>query len=134
MVDVLADVLRNSKLDSAAIEGEKKDLLAALEEAEEDHMGVVMDNLHAAAFQGTSLARSPLGNTNGIKVFNCHIVLLYLQYMFICSSLYGFQSIVCCQTIPFSRWTSLPLSSGKLITIVPSEWSSLLSEEWNTVN
>lgn len=70
VVDVLADVLRNSKLDSSAIEGEKKHLLSALEEAEEDHMGVVMDNLHAAAFQGTSLARSPLGNTNAIKAMD----------------------------------------------------------------
>lgn len=119
-MDVLADVLRNSKLDSAAIEGEKKHLLSALEEAEEDHMGVVMDNLHAAAFQGTSLARSPLGNTNGIKVFNWHIVLFYLLYC-IFPSLYEFQSIACCQRIRFSRWMPLPLSSGKLITTVPSE-------------
>ena len=68
VVDILADVLRNSKLDSSVVESERQQLLAALEEAGDDHFGVVMDNLHGAAFQGTSLARSPLGTTQSIKV------------------------------------------------------------------
>lgn len=67
VVDILADVLRNSKLDGASIESERAALLKTLDEAEDDYALVALDNLHAAAFQGTSLARSPLGTTQGIK-------------------------------------------------------------------
>ncbi|KHJ98621.1 peptidase, M16 family [Oesophagostomum dentatum] len=67
VVDILADVLRNSKFDSSAVEAERAKLLADLEESESDLQGVTMDNLHTAAFQGTSLSKSPLGNTTSLK-------------------------------------------------------------------
>uniref|UniRef100_A0A1I7ZDC1 Mitochondrial-processing peptidase subunit beta n=1 Tax=Steinernema glaseri TaxID=37863 RepID=A0A1I7ZDC1_9BILA len=66
-VDILADVLRNSKFDDAAIEAERNVLLRKMQEAEENIQEVVFDNMHAAAFQGTPLARSPLGTTEAIK-------------------------------------------------------------------
>ncbi|WKX98989.1 hypothetical protein Q1695_014115 [Nippostrongylus brasiliensis] len=67
VVDILADVLRNSKLDSSAIEAERAVLLRELEECEGDFQKVTMDNLHAAAFQGTSMAKSPLGTSESLK-------------------------------------------------------------------
>lgn len=67
VVDILADVLRNSKLDSAAVEAERQILLRKLEESDDDHKAVLFDNLHAAAFQGTPMARSPIGTTSALK-------------------------------------------------------------------
>ncbi|KAK6739749.1 hypothetical protein RB195_008317 [Necator americanus] len=69
-VDILADVLRNSKLDSPAIEAERAVLLKELEESESDLQKVTMDNLHTAAFQGTPLSKSPIGTTASLKVIS----------------------------------------------------------------
>ncbi|VDM52050.1 unnamed protein product [Angiostrongylus costaricensis] len=49
VVDILADVLRNSKLDSSAIEAERKVLLSELDEYEDNLQKMTMDNLHKAA-------------------------------------------------------------------------------------
>ncbi|KAK5983212.1 hypothetical protein GCK32_017096, partial [Trichostrongylus colubriformis] len=68
VVDILADVLRNSKLDSSAIEAEREVLIRELEQSEDDLQGVTMDNLHIAAYQGTSMAKSPLGTSTSLKV------------------------------------------------------------------
>jgi processing peptidase subunit beta len=70
VVDILADVLRNSKLDTATIESERAVLLRELEESDSHLHTVVMDNLHNAAFQGTGLAKSPLGTTESIQSIN----------------------------------------------------------------
>ncbi|VDN31571.1 unnamed protein product [Cylicostephanus goldi] len=43
-------------------------MLAELENSESDYQRVTMDNLHTAAFQGTSLARSPLGTSASLQV------------------------------------------------------------------
>ncbi|KAJ1372883.1 Cytochrome b-c1 complex subunit 1, mitochondrial [Parelaphostrongylus tenuis] len=67
VVDILADVLRNSKLDSSVVEAERKVLLNELEEYEDNLPKVTMDNLHKAAFQGTPMAKGPLGTTTSIK-------------------------------------------------------------------
>ncbi|KAI6185030.1 Cytochrome b-c1 complex subunit 1, mitochondrial [Aphelenchoides bicaudatus] len=66
-VEILADVLRNSKLSAEDIEVEKQLLLQQLAEVEENQEEVVWDMLHAAAFQGTPLALSPYGKTEAIK-------------------------------------------------------------------
>ncbi|KHN87756.1 Cytochrome b-c1 complex subunit 1, mitochondrial [Toxocara canis] len=70
VVGILADMIRNSKLDEATIEKERSVILRKLEEAEDNYEGVVFDNLHAAAFQGTPLAKSMIGTTNVIKSVN----------------------------------------------------------------
>uniref|UniRef100_A0A158PCC9 Cytochrome b-c1 complex subunit 1, mitochondrial n=1 Tax=Angiostrongylus cantonensis TaxID=6313 RepID=A0A158PCC9_ANGCA len=67
VVDILADVLRNSKLDSSSIEVERKVLLAELDEYEDNLKKMTMDNLHKAAFQGTPMAKNPLGTTKSIR-------------------------------------------------------------------
>ncbi|KAL6728772.1 hypothetical protein Aduo_010509 [Ancylostoma duodenale] len=70
VVDILADVLRNSKLDPSAVEAERAVLLRQLEESENDLQKVTMDNLHTAAFQGTPLSKSPLGTTASLKAIS----------------------------------------------------------------
>ncbi|XGW18260.1 hypothetical protein V3C99_002689 [Haemonchus contortus] len=67
VVDIIADVLRNSKLDSSAIEKEREVLLRELEQSEDDLQGMTMDNLHTAAFQGTQMSKSPMGTTTSLK-------------------------------------------------------------------
>ncbi|PAV83986.1 hypothetical protein WR25_21861 [Diploscapter pachys] len=67
VVDILADVLRNSKLDAASVEEERKILLAELEESDNLYRDVCFNYLHSAAYQGTNLARSWLGTTESIK-------------------------------------------------------------------
>ncbi|OMJ17521.1 Mitochondrial-processing peptidase subunit beta [Smittium culicis] len=57
-VDILADILQNSRLDEAAIERERDVILREQIEVEKVTEEVVFDNLHATAFQ-----RSPLGYT-----------------------------------------------------------------------
>nr|ODN86164.1 mitochondrial-processing peptidase subunit beta [Cryptococcus depauperatus CBS 7841]ODN94511.1 mitochondrial-processing peptidase subunit beta [Cryptococcus depauperatus CBS 7855] len=57
-VDILSDILQNSKLEESAIERERDVILREQEEVEKQPEEVVFDHLHAVAFQG-----SPLGNT-----------------------------------------------------------------------
>lgn len=67
VVDILADVLRNSKFTTEDIEVEKQLLLKQLDELEQNQEEVVWDMLHASAFQGTPLSLSPYGKTEAIK-------------------------------------------------------------------
>ncbi|CAI4227895.1 unnamed protein product [Auanema sp. JU1783] len=66
VVDILADVLRNSKIDQSSVNDTRAVLLRELEESEDNYQGVVFDYLHNAAFQGTGYAKSPLGTSASI--------------------------------------------------------------------
>jgi processing peptidase subunit beta len=67
VMDILADVLRNSKLSAEDVEIEKQLLLKQLDEVEHNQEEVVWDMLHASAYQGTTMALSPYGKTDAIK-------------------------------------------------------------------
>ncbi|CAI5443921.1 unnamed protein product [Caenorhabditis angaria] len=67
VVDILADVLRNSKLDASAIDTERSAILRELDASDDYYQAVLFDNLHAAAFQGTPLAKSVLGTTQSVQ-------------------------------------------------------------------
>ncbi|KAG8193465.1 hypothetical protein JTE90_023717 [Oedothorax gibbosus] len=67
VVDILADVVRNPKLDEQQIEEERKVILRRLKEAESDLKLVTMDYLHMTAYQGTPLGKSVLGPTKNVK-------------------------------------------------------------------
>ncbi|XP_054276102.1 mitochondrial-processing peptidase subunit beta [Macrosteles quadrilineatus] len=66
-LDILADILQNSKLGEAEIERERGVILREMQEVETNLQEVVFDYLHATAFQGTSLGRTILGPTKNIK-------------------------------------------------------------------
>jgi processing peptidase subunit beta len=51
-VEILSDILQNSKLDSHAIERERDVILREQEEVDKLLDEVVFDHLHATAFQG----------------------------------------------------------------------------------
>lgn len=59
-VDILSDILQNSKLEESAIERERDVILREQEEVEKQYEEVVFDHLHSVAFQGVSSPVLPL--------------------------------------------------------------------------
>ena len=57
-VDLISDILQNSKLESAAIERERDVILREQEEVDTQLEEVVFDHLHSVAFQGERLTLS----------------------------------------------------------------------------
>lgn len=66
-VDILSDILQNSKLEESAIERERDVILRESEEVEKQIEEVVFDHLHATAFQGQPLGRTILGPRENIR-------------------------------------------------------------------
>ncbi|KAF2017589.1 mitochondrial-processing peptidase-like protein subunit beta [Aaosphaeria arxii CBS 175.79] len=66
-VDILADILQNSKLEPQAIERERDVILREQEEVDKQLEEVVFDHLHATAFQGQPLGRTILGPKENIE-------------------------------------------------------------------
>ena len=65
-VDIISDILQNSKLDSGALERERDVILREQEEVDKQQEEVVFDHLHAVAFQNQSLGRTILGPKENI--------------------------------------------------------------------
>lgn len=66
-IEILSDIIQNSKLGENEIERERGVILREMQEVETNLQEVVFDHLHAAAYQGTSLGRTILGPTKNIK-------------------------------------------------------------------
>jgi len=66
-VDILSDILQNSKLEAQAIERERDVILREQEEVDKQLEEVVFDHLHATAFQGQPLGRTILGPKENIQ-------------------------------------------------------------------
>ncbi|KAJ8097380.1 Metalloenzyme, LuxS/M16 peptidase-like protein [Lipomyces tetrasporus] len=69
-VEILADILQDSKLAPAAIDRERDVILREAEEVEKQYEEVVFDHLHAVAFQGQSLGRTILGPKENILMID----------------------------------------------------------------
>ncbi|XP_006462420.1 hypothetical protein AGABI2DRAFT_193572 [Agaricus bisporus var. bisporus H97] len=65
-VDIISDILQNSKLENGAIERERDVILREQEEVDKQLEEVVFDHLHAVAFQGQPLGRTILGPKKNI--------------------------------------------------------------------
>ncbi|KAJ3119567.1 55 kDa erythrocyte membrane protein [Nowakowskiella sp. JEL0407] len=78
-VDILADILRNSKLLPEAIERERDVILREAEEVEKQKDEVVFDHLHGSAFQGNALGRTILGPGENIKKISQKDLLDYIE-------------------------------------------------------
>ena len=57
-VDIISDILQNSKLESGAIERERDVIVREQQEVDKQYEEVVFDHLHSVAYQGTH-ARTP---------------------------------------------------------------------------
>lgn len=66
-VDILADILQNSKLDHSAVERERDVILRESEEVDKQLEEVVFDHLHATAYMGQPLGRTILGPRQNIQ-------------------------------------------------------------------
>lgn len=66
-VEILSDILLNSKLDSDAINRERDVILREMSEVNKQQEELVLDHLHATAFQGTGLGRTILGPEENIR-------------------------------------------------------------------
>ena len=69
-VEILGDILLDSKLEDSAIERERDVILREMEEVNKNQEELVLDHLHETAFQGTGLGRTILGSENNIKNIN----------------------------------------------------------------
>jgi mitochondrial-processing peptidase subunit beta len=65
-VEILSDILLNSKMEESAIEREKDVILREMTEVNKHQEELVLDHLHATAFQGTGLGRTILGTEENI--------------------------------------------------------------------
>lgn len=66
-MDILSDILQNSKLDEAAIERERDVILREMEEVNKQQEEVVFDRLHETAFMGNGLGRTILGPIENVR-------------------------------------------------------------------
>ena len=66
-MEILSDILQNSKLDEDAITRERDVILREMEEVNKQYDEVVLDHLHETAFMGTGLGRTILGPEENIR-------------------------------------------------------------------
>lgn len=83
VVDLLADMITNTKLDDHDIEVERSVILNKLKEAENDLKLVTMDYLHLTAYQGTPLSQSVLGPSENVKKISKSDLAFYARNNFV---------------------------------------------------
>lgn len=75
MVEILADVMRNFKLEDSKIEEQRANLKQKVEILEKDYKATVFDNLFKTAFQGTSMSFPILGSNLSLEYVYVFIIL-----------------------------------------------------------
>ncbi|EGG15781.1 mitochondrial processing peptidase beta subunit [Cavenderia fasciculata] len=66
-VDILSDILQNSKFDQKLIDDERHTILSEMQYIQSQENELVFDQLHATAFQGSPLGRTILGPVENIN-------------------------------------------------------------------
>ncbi|EFA82909.1 mitochondrial processing peptidase beta subunit [Heterostelium album PN500] len=66
-VDILSDILQNSKFEQSNIDKERHVILSEMQYVQSKEEEVIFDQLHAAAFQGSALGRTILGPVENIN-------------------------------------------------------------------
>jgi processing peptidase subunit beta len=78
-LEILSDILQNSKFEEKQIERERGVILREMQEVETNLQEVVFDHLHATAYQGTPLGRTILGPTENIKAIGRNHLTEYIE-------------------------------------------------------
>lgn len=78
-VEILSDILLNSKLDEGAINRERDVILREMSEVNKQQEELVLDHLHATAFEGTGLGRTILGPEENIRTLSRNDLVDYIQ-------------------------------------------------------
>lgn len=66
-MEILADIIQNSKLHESDIERERGVILREMQEVESNMQEVVFDYLHASAYKSSSLGLTILGPRENIR-------------------------------------------------------------------
>ncbi|KAK2197137.1 bifunctional Peptidase M16 [Babesia duncani] len=78
-VELLGDILQNSKMDPDQIESEKHVILREMEEVEKSMEEVIFDRLHMTAFRDSPLGFTILGPVENIKNMQRELLLEYID-------------------------------------------------------
>lgn len=78
-MEILSDILTNSKLDEAAITNERNVILREMEEVNKNYEEQLLDHLHETAFMGTGLGRTILGPEENIRNLSRNDLVDYIQ-------------------------------------------------------
>lgn len=78
-MEILADILQNSKLDENAIHRERDVILREAEEVGKQYEEALLDHLHEAAFLGTGLGRTILGSEENIRKLTRNDLVDYIK-------------------------------------------------------
>ncbi|XP_012259808.1 mitochondrial-processing peptidase subunit beta [Athalia rosae] len=78
-IEILSDIIQNSKLGESEIERERGVILREMQEVETNLQEVVFDHLHSVAYQGTPLGRTILGPTENIKTITRADLVSYVR-------------------------------------------------------
>ncbi|XP_076178697.1 ubiquinol-cytochrome c reductase core protein 1 [Ptiloglossa arizonensis] len=78
-IEILSDIIQNSKLGESEIERERSVILREMQEVETNLQEVVFDHLHASAYQGTPLGKTILGPTKNIKSITRNDLVEYVK-------------------------------------------------------
>jgi processing peptidase subunit beta len=78
-MDILSDILQNSKFEQHAIEMERGTILRELQEVEANNVELLFDYLHYTAYRGTALGRTILGSRENILKINRDDLLRHIK-------------------------------------------------------
>jgi len=78
-VDLLSDVLQNSKFEEENIERERHVILREMHEVDQQLGEVIFDKLHYTAYRDTALGRTILGPKENIETFTRDDILKYIK-------------------------------------------------------
>merc|ERR1711962_810169 len=78
-VEILSDIVQNSKFGENEIERERGVILREMQEIETNLQEVVFDHLHSIAYQGTPLGQTILGPTENIKSISRNDLVEYIN-------------------------------------------------------
>jgi len=78
-MEIISDILLNSTLSPEAISTEREVILREMQEVNKNQEELVLDHLHATAFQGTSLGRTILGSEENIRSLTRDQLVDYIQ-------------------------------------------------------
>ena len=82
-VDILGDIILNSKITQQAIENERSVIIAEAQSIEDNLQETVFDRMHGFAFQGTSLSLNILGPESNIMKINKEDIDTYVKSHYI---------------------------------------------------
>ncbi|KAL5582190.1 hypothetical protein UlMin_014632 [Ulmus minor] len=121
-LDILADILQNSKFDENRISRERDVILREMEEVEGQTEEVIFDHLHATAFQYTPLGRTILGPAQNIKTITKEHLQNYIQthytaprMVIVASGAVKHEDIVGTVKNSFTKLSSDPTTASQLV-------------------